>query len=58
MTNKEIKIRLVQVLQALNTIPVSGKVSLANLAGSIGVLEDIVQQLPEEDETKEQTVGS
>ncbi|WP_369297176.1 hypothetical protein [uncultured Neglectibacter sp.] len=53
MTNKEIKIRLVQVLQALNTIPVSGKVSLTNLAGSIGVLEDIVQQLPDEEEKEE-----
>lgn len=53
MTNKELKTRLVQVLQALNTIPVSGRVSLANLSGSIGVLEDIVQQLPDEEEKEE-----
>lgn len=53
MTNKELKTRLIQVLQALNTIPVSGRVSLANLSGSISVLEDIVQQLPDEEEKEE-----
>ncbi len=50
MTNAEIKAGLIQVLQALNSIPVSGKISLANMVGSINVLEDIIRQLPEDEE--------
>lgn len=36
---------LMRVIDALNTITVSGKTNLANLAGSIGLLEDIAAQL-------------
>ncbi len=50
MTNAEIKAGLIQVLQALNSIPVSGKISLANMVGSINVLEDIIRQLPEDEQ--------
>lgn len=36
---------LTRVIDALNTITVSGKANLANLAGSISLLEDIAVQL-------------
>lgn len=48
--NEEIRTQLAQVLQALNSISVSGKANLANLAGSISVLEDILRQLSEEEQ--------
>lgn len=37
--------RLYAVLNALNTIPVSGKQNLANLSGSITVIEEIAGML-------------
>ncbi len=48
--NEEIKTQLVQVLQALNSISVSGRANLANLAGSISVLEDILRQISQKEE--------
>ena len=43
----EIMQRLIAAANALNTIPVSGKQNLANLSGSINVIEDIVQKTAE-----------
>lgn len=44
---EEILQQLAIVLNALNTIPVSGKQNLANLSGSIAVLEEIIGVLGE-----------
>lgn len=41
----EIMQRLVGVLNALNNITVSGKVNLANLGGSIAVVEEVAEML-------------
>lgn len=41
----EIIQQLMVVLNALNSIPVSGKTNLANLSGSITVLEDVLQKI-------------
>lgn len=41
----EIMKRLVGVLNALNNITVSGKVNLANLSGSIAVIEEVAGML-------------
>lgn len=43
--NEEIVQQLTIVLNALNTIPVSGKQNLANLSGSIAVIEEIIGTL-------------
>lgn len=53
MSNEEMKRRLSQVLQALNNVTVSGKVNLSNLTGSIAILEDIFQSIPEEEQQEE-----
>ena len=37
--------RLVTIANVLNTIPVSGKQNLANLSGSIAVIEEVVSML-------------
>ncbi len=41
----EIMQRIAVVLNALNTIPVSGKQNLANLSGSIAMIEEIAGML-------------
>lgn len=41
----EIMQRLIAVASALNTIPVSGKQNLANLSGSINVIEEVIGML-------------
>lgn len=38
----EIMQRLIAALNALNSIPVSGKPNLANLSGSIAVIEEVI----------------
>lgn len=43
----EIMQRLNVVLNALNSIPVSGKQNLANLSGSIAVIEEVAGMLNE-----------
>lgn len=45
----EIMQRLVAVANALNTIPVSGKQNLANLSGSINVIEEVLGMLENAD---------
>ena len=45
----EIMQRLIAVANALNTIPVSGKQNLANLSGSINVIEEILGMLENAD---------
>jgi hypothetical protein len=37
--------RLIAAANALNTIPVSGKQNLANLSGSINVIEEVLGML-------------
>lgn len=49
----EIMQRLNVVLNALNSIPVSGKQNLANLSGSIAVIEEVVGMLNEAEITAE-----
>jgi len=44
-TKEEIIGRLYTVIKALDSISVCGKQNLANLVGSIGTLEDIIQAL-------------
>lgn len=41
--------RLIAVASALNTIPVSGKQNLANLSGSINVIEEVIGMLENAD---------
>lgn len=41
----EIMQRLIAVGNALNTIPVSGKQNLANLSGSISIIEEVLNML-------------
>lgn len=41
----EIMQRLIAAVNALNTIPVSGKQNLANLIGSINVIEEVLGML-------------
>lgn len=41
----EIMQRLITVANVLNTIPVSGKQNLANLSGSINVIEEVLGML-------------
>lgn len=41
----EIMQRLIAAVNALNTIPVSGKQNLANLSGSINVIEKVLGML-------------
>lgn len=41
----EVMQRLIAALNALNMIPVSGKQNLANLSGSISVIEEVVEML-------------
>lgn len=41
----EIMQRLVAAVNALNTIPVSGKQNLANMSGSINVIEEVLGML-------------
>lgn len=45
----EIMQKLVVVLNALNSIPVSGKQNLANLSGSIAVIEETIGILENSD---------
>ncbi len=45
----EIMRRLIAAVNALNTIPVSGKQNLANLSGSIAVIEEIANMLENAD---------
>lgn len=47
----EIMQRLVAVLSALNSITVSGKANLGNLAGSIAMIEEIANMLSSVDIT-------
>lgn len=56
----EIIQRLIAVANALNTIPVSGKQNLANLSGSIGVIEEVIGMLGNADistKTSDKTNG-
>ena len=41
----EIMQRLIAAVNALNTIPVSGKQNLANLSGSINVIDEVLGML-------------
>ncbi len=41
----EIMQRLIAVGNVLNTIPVSGKQNLANLSGSISIIEEVLNML-------------
>ena len=41
--------RLITVANVLNTIPVSGKQNLANLSGSINVIEEVLGMLESAD---------
>lgn len=41
----EIMQRLIAAVNSLNTIPVSGKQNLANLSGSINVIEEVLGML-------------
>lgn len=41
----EIMQRLIAAVNALNTIPVSGNQNLANLSGSINVIEEVLGML-------------
>lgn len=41
----EIMQRLITVGNVLNTIPVSGKQNLANLSGSISIIEEVLNML-------------
>ena len=41
----EIMQRLIAAVNALNTIPVRGKQNLANLSGSINVIEEVLGML-------------
>ena len=45
----EIMQRLIAAVNALNTIPVSGKQNLANLSGSINVIEEVLGMLDSAD---------
>ncbi len=45
----EIMQRLIAAVNALNTIPVSGKQNLANLSGSINVIEEVLGMLDGDD---------
>lgn len=45
----EIMQRLVAVGNVLNTIPVSGKQNLANLSGSISIIEEVLNMLDSAD---------
>nr|WP_290463299.1 hypothetical protein [Acutalibacter muris] len=45
----EIMQRLIAAANALNTIPVSGKQNLANLSGSINVIEEVLDMLDDAD---------
>lgn len=51
----EIMQRLIAVVNALNTIPVSGKQNLANLSGSINVVEEVLGMLDGADVTQKVT---
>ena len=51
MLKDEIMQRIAVVLNALNTIPVSGKQNLANLSGSIAVIEEIAGMLEDAEVT-------
>lgn len=48
----EIVQRLAAVANALNTIPVSGKHSLASLIGSINVIDEVIDMLENADIVK------
>ncbi len=37
--------RLIAAINAMNTIPVSGKQNLVNLSGSIAVIEEVIEML-------------
>lgn len=45
----EVMQRLIAVINALNTISVSGKQNLANLSGSISVIEEVLGMLENAD---------
>ena len=45
--------QLAMVLNALNSTEVKGKQNMANLAGSIGILEDIIVSLQKPEEGAE-----
>ena len=45
-----------QVILALNNIDVKGKNNLANLAGSISILEDIVNEIAKEIHEQEEQI--
>lgn len=51
----EILNRLVTVLNALNAVSVNGKQNLANLSGSIAVVEEVITMLG--DATVESSIG-
>lgn len=51
-TMEDILSRVNAVIQALNLVTVCGKQNLANLSGSISVLEDVRDQLTREYEAK------
>jgi hypothetical protein len=54
MEKKEVIGRLNAVLNALNTISVSGKANVLNLGGCIALTEEIIQGLSKEEEKKEE----
>lgn len=49
---EEIMQRLIAVANALNTVPVSGKQNLANLSGSINIIEEVIGMLDSADITQ------
>lgn len=53
----EIMQKIIVVLNALNSIPVNGKQNLANLSGSIAVIEEIADLLENSEITKIENDG-
>jgi hypothetical protein len=54
MEKKEVIGHLSAMLNALNTISVSGKANVLNLGGCIALTEEIIQGLSKEEEKKEE----
>ncbi|MDD5021787.1 MAG: hypothetical protein PHR82_06650 [Endomicrobiaceae bacterium] len=54
MEKKEVIGRLSAMLNALNTISVSGKANVLNLGGCIALTEEIIQGLSKEEEEKKE----
>lgn len=50
--NEEVVGKLYAVVRALDAITISGKNNLANLVGSIGTIEEVIQMLQKSDSDK------